>query len=140
MLNMMDWNVNIPCFLRFSRQQADLEALRVTWRAGRDRSSIQQDPAGVGVIDAVDGVGDLGDTGTDKPVKTDDSPGLTDDIDIVVFTSPPEADKFESRLGLRVDLPFVLGFGQDAANHQLDDLAHRQLLDRVRADGSARRA
>jgi hypothetical protein len=105
------------------------------WGAGHDRPSVQEDPAGVSVIDAVDGVGDLGDTGADKSVETDDLAGSNDDIDIVVFTSPPEVDKFESWLGLWVDLPFVLRFGQDAANHQLDDLAHRQLLDRVRADG-----
>ena len=29
----------------------------------------------------------------------------------------------------------MLCLGQDAANHELDDLAHRQLADRVRADG-----
>src|SRR4029078_9433139 len=80
-------------------------------------------------------VGDLGDTGADESVEADNLAGPYDDVDIVVVPSSAEAEKFESGLVLGVDLPLVLGFAQDAANHELDDLAHRQLLDRVRADG-----
>jgi hypothetical protein len=39
------------------------------------------------VLNAVDRVGDLGDTGADEPVETDNLAGPDDDIDIVVFTS-----------------------------------------------------
>ena len=75
MLKAIGWKREHALQLAVGRQQGDAELLGVPRRLRADRRAVQPDLAAVGVVDSVDGGGDLGDAGADQPVQADDLAG-----------------------------------------------------------------
>ena len=63
---------------------------------GADRPPVEQNSAGVGVINAIDGISNLGNTGANKSEEADNLARPNGHIDIVVFAPSAQACQFQA--------------------------------------------